>query len=56
MPCCSSQSNTQPQCKTTSEAAKTKGSCCGGKTASGQSTRCKCGSGCECPSCNTTKL
>lgn len=33
-----------------------KSTCCSGKNQSGKPTKCCCGTGCQCPSCNTTKL
>lgn len=38
------------------ETSKSSVSCCSGKNLSGKPTKCCCGTGCGCPSCNTTKL
>lgn len=47
--CCSSKKN-----ETTTKPAKV--SCCSGKNEIGKPSKCCCGTGCGCPSCNTTKL
>lgn len=47
---------TQKPISSSASAKKENTSCCSGKGEAGKPTKCCCGSGCGCPSCNTTKL